>query len=66
MKRMADRRFSEVELRSMLQRALDYRRDHVLGRFAVQTRFRRRDWIVIVEPDLQLEILVVITAYPVD
>ena len=65
-KRMIDRRFSEIDLRAMLDRAKGYRDDHVKGRFAVDTRHKRRPWVVIVEPDPDLRLLVVITAYPVD
>lgn len=65
-KRMADRRFTEADLRAMLDRARTYCEDHVQGRFAVQTRHGRRRWVVIVEPDGDLHVVVVITAYPVD
>ena len=66
LKRMVDRRFSEVDLRAMLQRATGFTSDHVAGRYAIQTRHKRGPWVVIVEPDLDLRLLVVVTAYPVD
>lgn len=62
---MGDRRFSEVDLRSMLDRAIRMRHDVVRGRWVVETRFRRRPWEVVVEPDRRRQVLVVVTAYPV-
>ena len=35
------------------------------GRGVIDTRHRRKRWEVILEPDLHLEVLVVIMAYPV-
>jgi len=64
LKRMVDRDFSEVDLRTMLQRATSYRRDILEGRWVVLTQHRRRAWEVIVEPDDAAELLVVVTAYP--
>jgi hypothetical protein len=63
-KRMLDRSFSEVELRMMLGHSKDYRPDVVEGRWVVVTTYRRRTWEVVVEPDVDTERLVVITAYP--
>jgi len=65
-KRMADRRFNEVDLRHMLSIATGLRRDVVPGRWIVATRRRRQPWEVIVEPDRDAQLLVVITAYSVD
>ena len=62
---MVDRRFNEVDLRGMLERAAGYRPDVVEGRWIIVTSFRRTRWEVIVEPDSELELLVVITAYSV-
>lgn len=66
LKRMVDRRFTEVDLRDMLVRATGFRPDHVPGRFVVETTHAGRDWIVIVEPEEPAETLVVVTAYAVD
>ena len=63
LKRMIDRRFTEVDLRRMLQVATRLRRDVVKGRWVVVTRHRRTRWEVIVEPDAEAIILVVVTAY---
>jgi hypothetical protein len=62
---MGDRRFTEIDLRRMLERSTDYREDVVEGRWAIETRHRRRVWEVIVEPDRERQLLVVVTAYPV-
>lgn len=62
-KRMEDRDFTEVDLRQMLQDARSYQEDAVEGRFIVVCPFRRNRWHVIVEPDRQEQLLVVITAY---
>ena len=65
LKRMGDRRFTEVDLRRMLERASGYRQDVVEGRWLIATRHRSKAWEVIVEPDWELRLLVVVTAYPV-
>ncbi len=65
LKRMIDRRFTEVDLRRMLEKADGIRRDVVEGRWLVQTKHRRTPWEVIVEPDAVQQLLVVITAYRV-
>ncbi|MCL4215774.1 MAG: hypothetical protein KJ052_02020 [Candidatus Hydrogenedentes bacterium] len=62
---MEDRGFNEVDLRTMLERASAYRRDVVEGRWSVETRHHRQRWEVIVEPDSELSLLVVVTAYRV-
>jgi hypothetical protein len=66
LKRMVDRQFSEIDLRRMLERASDLRRDVVEGRWVVETRHQKHPWEVIVEPEPEAELLVVVTAYPVD
>lgn len=65
LKRMADRDFTELDVRSMLHRATRVRRDVEPGRWIASTHRRRRRWEVIVEPDLEVQVLTVITAYPV-
>ena len=64
-KRMGDRGFDEIDLRRMLERATGYRGDIVGGRWAIETRHQRKPWEVIVEPDSERGLLVVVTAYPV-
>jgi hypothetical protein len=63
---MEDRDFSEVDLRAMLESATGYRKDVVEGRFVIETRHRKADWEVIVEPDEVVHSLVIITAYAID
>lgn len=62
---MEDRRFSEIDLRRMLERASRYREDVVEGRWVIDARHRTRAWEVIVEPDPERHFLIVVTAYPV-
>ena len=63
---MEDRRFTEVDLRRMLEKAVDLRRDIVEGRWIIRTRHQRRHWEVVVEPDFAERLLIVITAYPLE
>ena len=63
---MEDRGFNEVDLRRMLGYAGGQRPDILEGRFVVDTRHGGRPWEAIVEPDEMRQLLVVITAYPVD
>jgi hypothetical protein len=65
-KRTEDRGFSEVDLRAMLEHAGGYRRDDVEGRWVVDATHAQQAWAVIVEPDADEKVLVVITAYPVE
>jgi hypothetical protein len=63
---MADRAFNEIDVRRMLAAATGRRRDVVPGRWIIETRHRRKPWEVIVEPDADAQLLVVITAYPLE
>jgi len=62
---MDDRGFTEIELRRMLERASGSREDDVEGRWVIETKHRGKTWEVIVEPDWERNLLVVVTAYPV-
>jgi hypothetical protein len=62
-KRMADREFSELDVRRMLSIASDLRKDIAPGRWVIETRHGRTPWEVIVEPDADAHLLIVITAY---
>jgi hypothetical protein len=62
---MEDRQFTEVDLRHMLETAGGFRPDFEEGRFVIETRRLGRRWEVIVEPDAEEFLLVVVTAYPV-
>lgn len=61
--RMEQRDVTEVELRSMLQRASSYSPSVVEGRFMIETTHRGRPWIVVVEPDPDERLLVIVTVY---
>ena len=63
---MIDRGFSEVDLRSMLQDARRLRPDRNPDRWVVETAHEAQPWKVIVEPDEMKQILVMVTAYPVE
>lgn len=63
---MEDRGFNEVDLRRMLEHASGHSQDIVAGRFVIEARHGGRVWAVIVEPDHESQLLVVVTAYPVD
>ena len=63
LKRMQDRDFNELEVRQMLSTASGLRQDIVPDRWVIQTRHRRKPWEVIVEPDRDAQLLIVITAY---
>ena len=64
-RRLRKRKFTEIELRRMMEHALGYRRDHIEGRWVIETRYRRQRWAVIVEPIPEREQLEVVTAYEV-
>jgi hypothetical protein len=61
--RMEERDFTEVDLREMLEAATGFAPDAVEGRFQIESPLRGRRWHVIVEPDLDDRLLVVVTAY---
>ena len=63
---MVDRRFTEVDLRRMLERPNNYSVDVIEGRWKIETRHKRKEWEVIVEPDSERKLLVIVTAYPLD
>jgi hypothetical protein len=63
---MTDRHFTEVELRRMLEHAKGYRADIEEGRWIIDAWHKRAAWEVIVEPDAKTQLLVVVTAYPVE
>lgn len=65
-KRMEERGLDELGLRTLLHAARRFRPDTVPGRFAIEGGHERRRWEVIVEPDEEDEVLVVVTAYPLD
>ncbi|HEX5011483.1 MAG TPA: hypothetical protein VFY71_13895 [Planctomycetota bacterium] len=65
-KRMAERRLTETDVREMLEDAHGLHRSKVAGRWGVYARFRRRLWMVILEPELELGITTVVTVFALD
>ena len=61
--RIEERGLSPLQIRAMLERATRWEPDAYEGRFKIHVRYWRRPWIVIVEPDAELHLLVVVTAY---
>jgi hypothetical protein len=62
---MADRSFTEADLREMLEHATGFRSDVAEGRWVIEARWGRQAWEVILEPDASTGKLVIITAYSV-
>jgi hypothetical protein len=62
---MEQRGVNEVEVRGMLERATGFEISVVAGRFMIQTRRGQSPWVVIVEPDVEAKLLVVVTVYEV-
>jgi hypothetical protein len=62
-KRMLQRSFNEIELREMLKNAKGYESDIEEGRFKIVTSFKRGNWEIIVEPDYDEKVVVIVTAY---
>jgi len=60
---MEQRGVTEVDVRAMLERAIAFEPSVVEGRFMIQSAKSNRPWIVIVEPDNDASLLVVVTAY---
>jgi hypothetical protein len=63
--RMQQRGVTEVEVRAMLERATGFEASVVEGRFMIHTRRGQTSWVVIVEPDVDAKLLVVVTVYEV-
>ncbi len=62
-RRMEERRLTEVDVRSVLQRARGYTPSVVENRFVIETTDRGRPWVVVVEPDPDERLLVIVTVY---
>lgn len=63
--RMEHRGVTEVDVRAMLERATRFEPSVVEGRFMIHAVHQQRPWIVIVEPDMDARLLVVVTPYEV-
>ncbi|MHB1157548.1 MAG: DUF4258 domain-containing protein [Phycisphaerales bacterium] len=64
-KRMRDRQFSETDLRQMVDVATNLQPNHEPNRWVVRTTLHHAPWEIIVEPLPDEQVLLVITAYPV-
>jgi hypothetical protein len=62
-KRMAERHFNEVDLRTMIEDATSFREDSEEGRYVIESRHSGETWEIIVEPQSMGQILLVVTAY---
>ena len=62
---MEQRGVTEIDVRAMLERAARYEPSVVEGRFMIHAVHKNRPWIVIVEPDVDSKLLVVVTLYEV-
>ena len=56
---------TELEVRAMLEKATAFEPNVVEGRFMIHVRHLQHSWIVIVEPDADANMLVVVTVYEV-
>ncbi len=63
--RMEQRGVTEVEVRAMLERAAGFEASVVEGRLTIRTRRGQGPGVVIVEPDAEARLLVVVTVYEV-
>jgi Domain of unknown function (DUF4258) len=63
--RMEQRGVTEVDVRAMLEQATGFEPSVVDGRLMIHVKKNDRPWIVIVEPDSDASLLVVVTAYEV-
>jgi hypothetical protein len=63
LKRMQDRGFTEADLRAMLEDATDIH-EQAHETLIIKTVHENRPWEVIVVPDYQKQLIVVVSAYP--
>jgi hypothetical protein len=60
---MVQRDFTEIDLRIMLDSTNEIKPDIVDGRWIAKTRYQNANWEVIVEPDYDEKVQVIVTAY---
>jgi hypothetical protein len=60
---MEERGITEIELRMMLLETNRLEPDDEAGRWRAITRHAEKRWCVIVEPDMESRLLVVVTAF---
>ena len=63
--RMEQRGVTELDVRAMLERAIIFEPSVVEQRVMIQCTHQSRPWTVIVEPDSETHLLVVVTVYGV-
>ena len=63
---MEERGFSEVGLRTMLDGASKLVLARHPGRWLIHTRHAGHPWLVVVEPDIDDRVLMIVTAYPAE
>ena len=62
---MEQRGVTEVEVRAMLENGTGFEPKVVEGRFMIHVRHLQGPWVVIVEPDADAKLLVIVTVYEV-
>jgi hypothetical protein len=65
-KRMVQRGFNEIDLRTMLHNCSEFIKDREPGRYIILSKMGIMKWEIIVEPDYDQKLLVVVTAYPLE
>ncbi|MGR3177664.1 MAG: hypothetical protein ACUZ8E_06370 [Candidatus Anammoxibacter sp.] len=65
-KRMIQRSFTELELRTMFDKAKNLHPDKEIGRYVVVSTLHSTNWEIIVEPAFDEKLIVVVTAYPIE
>ena len=63
--RMEQRGVTEVDVRAMLEPATVFEPSVIEGRFMIPVTHQSRPWTVIVEPDSDAQLLVIVTVYEV-
>jgi uncharacterized protein DUF4258 len=64
--RMEQRGVTEVDVRSTVERASGFEPNAIVGPYVIKTRQHGRPRIVIVEPEVEANLLVVVTVYEVE
>ena len=64
-KRMLQRDFTEIDIRTMLMSISSLRPDVLPGRWLARASWKRRRWDIVLEPDQARSLLVVVTAFPI-
>ena len=65
-KRMIQRSFTEIELREMFDRVTSFHPDKEIGRYVAMSTLCSTNWEIILEPDFDEKLIVVVTAYPIE